>query len=68
MKVRPFDVSLRDGLQGLSKEQQIITKPINKVNLYYEIKQNKKYPNNIIKSIDDVGSIIKLMKNKWVPF
>lgn len=39
LRVRPFDVSLRDGLQGLSKEQQLTMKPIDKFNLYFKIKE-----------------------------
>ena len=52
MKVRTFDVSLRDGLQGLSREQQISIKPSDKVELYYQIKQKYK-PKNM-----EIGSIV----------
>ena len=52
IKVTPFDVTLRDGLQGLSKDKQLTIKPIDKVNLYYEIKQKYK-PRNM-----EIGSIV----------
>jgi hydroxymethylglutaryl-CoA lyase len=51
-KVKPFDVSLRDGLQGLSKEQQLTIKPIDQINLYFEIKE-KYQPRNM-----EIGSIV----------
>jgi hypothetical protein len=51
-KVNPFDVSLRDGLQGLSKEQQLTIKPIDQINLYFEIKE-KYQPRNM-----EIGSIV----------
>jgi len=58
IKVRPFDVSLRDGLQGLTKEQQLTMKPADKVELYYQIKQKYK-PQNM-----EIGSIVS---NKVLP-
>jgi len=51
-KMKPFDVSLRDGLQGLSKEQQLTIKPIDQINLYFEIKE-KYQPKNM-----EIGSIV----------
>jgi hydroxymethylglutaryl-CoA lyase len=51
-KVKPFDVTLRDGLQGLSKEQQLTIKPIDQINLYFEIKE-KYQPRNM-----EIGSIV----------
>lgn len=50
--VKPFDVSLRDGLQGLSKEQQLTIKPIDQINLYFQIKE-KYQPINM-----EIGSIV----------
>jgi len=58
IKVRPFDVTLRDGLQGLTKEQQLTMKPADKVELYYQIKQKYK-PQNM-----EIGSIVS---NKVLP-
>lgn len=58
IKVRPFDVTLRDGLQGLTKEQQLRIKPADKVELYNQIKQKYK-PLNI-----EIGSIVS---NKVLP-
>lgn len=52
MKVKPFDVSLRDGLQGLSKEEQLSINPADKFKLYYQIKQ-KYNPQNM-----EIGSIV----------
>ena len=51
-KVKPFDVSLRDGLQGLSKEEQLTIKPIDQINLYFKIKE-KYEPINM-----EIGSIV----------
>jgi isopropylmalate/homocitrate/citramalate synthase len=51
-KVRPFDVTLRDGLQGLSKEEQVNIKSIDKIRLYFHIKQNYQ-PLNM-----EIGSIV----------
>ena len=51
-KVRPFDVTLRDGLQGLPKEEQVNMKSIDKIRLYFFIKQNYK-PLNM-----EIGSIV----------
>lgn len=51
-KVRPFDVTLRDGLQGLSKEEQLNIKFIDKIRLYFFIKQ-KYQPSNM-----EIGSIV----------
>jgi isopropylmalate/homocitrate/citramalate synthase len=48
----PFDVTLRDGLQGLSKEQQIEMTFEQKINLYHEIWFNYK-PLQI-----EIGSIV----------
>jgi len=50
--VRPFDVSLRDGLQGLSNHQQVNMRTIDKINLYYKIKDKYK-PSNM-----EIGSIV----------
>jgi isopropylmalate/homocitrate/citramalate synthase len=47
----PFDVTLRDGLQGLDKESQYNFSMVDKMNLYYDIFFNYK-PKNI-----EVGSI-----------
>lgn len=58
IKVRPFDVSLRDGLQGLTKEQQLRMSYADKVDLYYHIKRNYK-PQNM-----EIGSIVS---NKILP-
>jgi hypothetical protein len=52
LRVKPFDVSLRDGLQGLSKEQQLTIKPIDQINLYFQIKEKYK-PRNM-----EIGSIV----------
>jgi isopropylmalate/homocitrate/citramalate synthase len=51
-KVRAFDVTLRDGLQGLSKEEQLNMKTLDKIRLYFLIKQ-KHQPLNM-----EIGSII----------
>ena len=51
-KVRPFDVTLRDGLQGLSKEEQLNMKFLDKIRLYFLIKQ-KYQPLNM-----EIGSIV----------
>jgi hypothetical protein len=51
-KVRPFDVTLRDGLQGLSKEEQLNMKSLDKIRLYFFIKQ-KYQPLNM-----EIGSIV----------
>lgn len=51
-KVRPFDVTLRDGLQGLPKEEQLNMKSIDKIRLYFFIKQ-KYQPLNM-----EIGSIV----------
>lgn len=48
----PFDVTLRDGLQGLSNEEQLKMKSLDKIILYYEIKQ-KHQPINM-----EIGSIV----------
>lgn len=48
----PFDVTLRDGLQGLSKADQESIKAIDKITLYYEIKE-KYQPLNM-----EIGSIV----------
>lgn len=45
---KPFDVTLRDGIQSLSKEEQSDLTSVNKVELYYAIKtkyEPKKYGN-----------------------
>ena len=52
LKPKLFDVTLRDGLQGLTKEQQNSFSLENKINLYHSI-MNKHKPNNI-----EVGSIV----------
>jgi hypothetical protein len=52
LKVKPFDVTLRDGLQGLSKEQQLTMKPVDMLNLYFQIKE-KYQPRNM-----EIGSIV----------
>jgi hydroxymethylglutaryl-CoA lyase len=52
INVRPFDVSLRDGLQGLSHQEQILMTPFDKINLYYKIKE-KYQPKNM-----EIGSIV----------
>jgi hydroxymethylglutaryl-CoA lyase len=52
LKVNPFDVTLRDGLQGLSKDEQLTIKTIDKVKLYYQIKE-KYNPKNI-----EIGSVV----------
>ncbi len=51
LRVKPFDVSLRDGLQGLSKEKQLTMKPIDKINLYFKIKEKYNPPHMEIGSI-----------------
>jgi hydroxymethylglutaryl-CoA lyase len=51
LQVRPFDVSLRDGLQGLSKEEQQKMNTIDKLNLYFKIKEKYNPPNMEIGSI-----------------
>jgi isopropylmalate/homocitrate/citramalate synthase len=51
-KLKPFDVTLRDGLQGLSKEQQLTMKPVDMLNLYFQIKE-KYQPRNM-----EIGSIV----------
>lgn len=56
--VNHFDVTLRDGIQGLSKEQQLTMKVEDKINLYYSIKQ-KYQPINM-----EIGSIVS---NKILP-
>lgn len=57
-KVSPFDVTLRDGLQGLTVEQQNKMTSYEKINLYYYIK-NKYEPINM-----EIGSIVS---NKILP-
>lgn len=56
IKVSPFDVTLRDGLQGLSYEEQltllVTIKPIDKINLYLKIKE-KYQPKHM-----EIGSIV----------
>lgn len=52
INVKPFDVTLRDGLQGLTKDEQLTIKPIDKIKLYYQIKQKYK-PQDM-----EVGSIV----------
>ena len=47
LKVKPFDVTLRDGLQGISKEKQLPMRASDKVELYYNIKE--KYKKKVIK-------------------
>jgi isopropylmalate/homocitrate/citramalate synthase len=56
--VRPFDVTLRDGLQGLSKEEQINIKSLDKIKLYFLIQQ-KYEPANM-----EIGSVVS---NKIFP-
>lgn len=56
--VTAFDVTLRDGLQGLSKEEQTNIKSIDKINLYLNIKQKYNPPNM------EIGSIVS---NKLFP-
>jgi isopropylmalate/homocitrate/citramalate synthase len=51
-KPKPFDVTLRDGLQALSKDEQENYKTNNKLDLYYNILFNYK-PKNI-----EIGSIV----------
>jgi hypothetical protein len=51
-KVSPFDVTLRDGLQGLTKEQQLTMNPNDLTKLYFEIKE-KYQPKNM-----EIGSIV----------
>lgn len=57
-QVKPFDVTLRDGLQGLSIEEQQKIQSIDKINLYHFIK-NTYDPINI-----EIGSIVS---NKVLP-
>ena len=52
INLRPFDVTLRDGLQGLSHEDQLLMTSIEKINLYYKIKE-KYQPQNM-----EIGSIV----------
>ena len=54
----PFDVTLRDGLQGLSKEEQQHYTGLQKISLYYDIK-TKHFPLNM-----EIGSIVS---NKVFP-
>lgn len=56
--VKAFDVTLRDGLQGMSREEQMNIKSIDKINLYLYIK-NKYSPPNM-----EIGSIVS---NKIFP-
>ena len=58
LKVKPFDVTLRDGLQGISKEKQLTIRSSDKVELYYNIKEKYK-PKNM-----EIGSIVS---NKIFP-
>jgi len=58
LKVKPFDVTLRDGLQGISKEKQLTIRSSDKVELYYNIKEKYK-PKNM-----EIGSIVS---NKILP-
>ena len=51
-KIRPFDVTLRDGLQGLSREEQLNMNYIDKLHLYFTIKSKYNPPNM------EVGSIV----------
>ena len=51
-KPKPFDVTLRDGLQALTKEQQQFFIPVQKLILYLKIKLNYN-PVNI-----EIGSIV----------
>jgi len=51
-KPRPFDVSLRDGLQSLTKDEQSEFSNLKKILLYYEIKDNHN-PLNI-----EIGSLV----------
>jgi isopropylmalate/homocitrate/citramalate synthase len=57
-KINLFDVSLRDGLQGLTIEEQLSYKPIDIINLYYNIKE-KYNPKQM-----EIGSIVS---NKLLP-
>ena len=52
INVKPFDVSLRDGLQGLTREQQLTMTQSNKVDLYNQIKE-KHNPRDM-----EIGSIV----------
>lgn len=56
--VKPFDVSLRDGLQGLSIEDQNKLKPLDKIILYYHIKETYNPPDM------EIGSLVS---NKILP-
>lgn len=58
LKPQLFDVTLRDGLQGLTKEQQTSFSLENKINLYHSI-MNKHRPHNM-----EIGSIVS---NKVLP-
>jgi hypothetical protein len=58
LKVRPFDVTLRDSLQSLPIETQLTMNSETKVNLYYTIQQKYK-PINM-----EIGSIVS---NKVLP-
>lgn len=49
--VKPFDVTLRDGIQCLPKEEQLNMKIIDKIRLYFIIKEKYKPPNMEIGSI-----------------
>lgn len=50
-KVRPFDVTLRDGLQGLTKENQLKINHIDKLHIYFTIKYKYNPTNMEITSI-----------------
>lgn len=52
INVKSFDVSLRDGLQGLSQNEQTNMTIIDKIKLYYQIKE-KYHPENM-----EIGSIV----------
>ena len=58
INVKLFDVTLRDGLQGLTKEEQLNITPIDKINMYYQIKE--KYEPKYM----EIGSIVS---NKILP-
>ena len=58
LKVKTFDVTLRDSLQAIPKEEQLTISSQSKVNLYYTIKQ-KHNPENM-----EIGSIVS---NKVLP-
>ena len=51
-KPKPFDVTLRDGLQGLSREEQTNITTLDKINMYHKIRFNYK-PHKI-----EIGSIV----------